>query len=129
LFSVSGRAQILSKPPVIKKQPIKKKKNPNLLESVLYENGFHFFTALETYTGITATSTVEFRERVDIIPIQSVMFHFDRQDFQKWFKNTIGDEELAKKISQIDAKLQDENLRKELSKVVQSRISELKQHP
>jgi hypothetical protein len=92
---------------------------------VPYENGFHFFTELGKYTGITATSTVEFAEKLQIVPIQSVTFHFQRQDFQKWFRNTVGDEELAKRIDQIRAWSSDENLRKELFKKVHARIAEL----
>jgi hypothetical protein len=44
-------------------------------------------------------------------------------------KNTIGDKELAKRIHQIKAGPPDENLRKELSKTLQNRITELQQHP
>ena len=90
-----------------------------------FENGFHFFTEHGKYTGINATSTVEFAEKLQIIPIESVMFHFQRQDFQKWLKNTVGDEELAKRIDQIKAWSSDENLRKELFKTVHARIAEL----
>jgi hypothetical protein len=60
------------------------------------------------------------------------MFHFQRQDFQKWLKNVVGDEELAKRIDQIrewPAWSSDENLRKELFKTVKSRIGELQQCP
>ena len=108
-----------------KKQTVEKHKNPNLLNSVPYENGFHFYTELGKYTGITACSTVEFAEKIQIIPIQSVTFHFQRQDFQKWLKGTIGDEELSKKIDQIKTWSEDENLRKELFKTFQNRIAEL----
>ena len=128
-FSISGRVHILSKTAITKKQTIEKPKNLNLLNTVPFENGFHFFTELGKYTGITASSTVEFAEKLQTVPIQSVTFHFQRQDFQKWLKNTIGDEELAKRIDQIKAGSQDENLRKELSKTVQNRITELQQHP
>jgi hypothetical protein len=109
---------------VTKKQTIEKQKNLNLLKTMPFENGFHFFTEHGKYTGITATSTVEFAEKLQIIPIQSVMFHFQRQDFQKWLKNTVGDEELAKRIDQIKAWSSDENLRKELFKTVHARIAE-----
>ena len=119
---------ILSKTTIIKKQPIEKQKNLNLLNTVPIENGFHFFTELGKFTGITATSTMEFAEKIQTIPIQSVTFHFQRQDFQKWLKNTIGDEKLATRINQIKAGVQDENLRKALSTTVQNRITELQQH-
>ena len=127
-FYISGRAHILSKTAITKKQPIEKQKNLNLLNTVPIENGFHFFTELGKFTGITATSTMEFAEKLQTIPIQSVTFHFQRQDFQKWLKNTIGDEELATRINQIKAGFQDENLRKALSTTVQNRITELQQH-
>jgi hypothetical protein len=101
----------------------------NLLNTVPLEHGFQFFTERGKNTGVTATSMVEFAEKLQIVPIQSVTFHFQLQDFQKWFKNTVGDEELATRIDQIKAGSQDEDLRKELSKTVQNRITELQQHP
>ncbi len=98
----------------------------NLPNTVPFEKVFQFFTELGKNTGITTSSTVEFAEKLQIIPIQSVTFHFQRQDFQKWFINVIGDEELAKRIDQINLWTHDdENLRKELSKTVQNRIAEL----
>jgi hypothetical protein len=128
-FYISGRAHILSNTATIKNHPIEKQKNLNLLNTVKFENGFHFFTELGKFTGITATSTVEFAQKLQTVPIQSVTFHFQRQDFQKWLKNTIGDEELVTRINQIKAGFQDENLRKTLSTTVQNRIAELQQHP
>jgi menaquinone-dependent protoporphyrinogen IX oxidase len=100
--------------------------NLNLLNTVPFENNFRFFTELGKNTGITARGTVEFAEKIQIVPIQSVTFHFQRQDFQKWFKNTVGDEELATRIDQVNLWTHDdENLRKALSKTVQDRITEL----
>ena len=113
----------------MKKKNIDKQKNSKLLNAVPFENGFHFFTDHGKYTGITAISTVEFAEKLQIIPIQAVKFHFQRQDFQNWLKNTIGDEELSERIDQIKAVSQDEELRKELFNTVQNRISELQVHP
>jgi hypothetical protein len=48
-----------------------------------YGKGFHFLTELGKNTGVTATSMVEFAEKLQKIPVQSVTFHFQRQDFQK----------------------------------------------
>jgi menaquinone-dependent protoporphyrinogen IX oxidase len=98
----------------------------NLLNTVPIEKGFQFFTEVGKNTGITASGTIEFAEKLKIVPIQSVTFHFQRQDFQKWFTNVIGDEDLAKRIDQINIWVHnDEKLRKELSKTVQNRIAEL----
>ena len=98
----------------------------NLLKTVPSEYSFQFFTELEKNTGTTASSTVEFAEKLQLIPIQSVTFHFQRQDFQRWFINVIGDKELGKRIHQINLWTHDdENLRKKLSETVQNRIVEL----
>ncbi len=98
----------------------------NLLKTVPFENDFQFFTELGKNTGINASSTVELAEKLQIIPIQSVTFHFQRQDFQRWLKITIGDEELAKRVDQINVwTYDDENLRKKLFETVQNRIAEL----
>jgi len=121
----SGCVHILSKTAITKKQTAEKPKNLKLLNTVPFESGFHFYTELGKYTGITACGTVEFAEKLQIVPIQSVTFHFQRQDFQKWFKNTIGDEELATRIDQIMVQPSDEYLRKDLFKTVNHRITEL----
>jgi hypothetical protein len=107
--------------------PMEKQESPSLLNTVPFEKAFQFFTELEENTGITASSTSEFAEKLQIVPIQSVTFHFQRQDFQNWFKSTVGDEELAKRIDQISVWVHDdENLRKELSQTVKNRIAELR---
>jgi hypothetical protein len=125
LFQV---VSILSKVTITKKQSLEKPKNLNLLNTVPFESGFHFYIKLGKYTGITACSIFEFAEKLQTVPIQSVTFHFQRQDFQKWLKNTVGDEELSKRIDQIKASSKNEDLRKELSKTVQNRIAQLQQH-
>ena len=127
-FPISGSASILSKTAIIKKQTIEKRNKLNLLNTVPFENSFHFFTEHGKDTGVTASSMVEFSEKLQTVPIQSVTFHFHRQDFQKWLKSTIGDEELAKRIDEIKAGFQEEDLRKELCQRVQNRIAELQQH-
>jgi len=97
----------------------------NLINTVPFEKSFQFYIEPGKNTGITASNTIEFAQKLQIVPIQSVTFHFQRQDFQKWFTNVIGDEELAKRIDQINVWTHDdENLRKKLSETVQNRIAE-----
>jgi alpha-amylase len=115
----------LSKIALVKKQAIEKPKNLSMLRTVLFEKGFHFYRELGKYSGITVNGMVEFADKLQVVPIESVMFHLKRQDFQKWFKNTIGDAELVKRIDQINAEFQNEDLRKALIKTVQNRIVEL----
>jgi len=106
-----------------------KMKGSDLLGQVPSECVFRFFVAVGENTGVTAASTVEFEEKLQNIPIESVNFHFQRQDFQRWLKDSVGDKILAKKIDNINLWAHDEDLRKELSNVVQNRIDELMQSP
>jgi alpha-amylase len=112
------------------KKPISAAAQPaKLLRSVPYESGFHFYTGIGNYTGVTATSLFEFVEKLQIVPVESVVFHFQRGDFQKWIKNTLGDEETAAKIEQLkkwSSWSSEETLRKDILKAVEKRLSELK---
>ena len=60
------------------------------------------------------------------IDSQSIKFHFDRGDFQKWLRTTVGDEELARIIDKLDKKIPEESLQEKLADIVQKRILELK---
>ena len=86
-FYISGCVNILSKIAITKKQTLKESERLKLLNTVPFESSFHFYTELGKYTRITASSTVEFAEKLQTIHMCSVTFHFQRQDFQKWFKN------------------------------------------
>jgi hypothetical protein len=70
-----------------------------ILRTVPYEKGFHFYTAHGNYTGETATSLHDFELKIQVVPAASVNFHIERHDFQKWISDTLGDTELAKRIS------------------------------
>ena len=97
----------------------------NILRAVPYEKGFHFFMTDGHYTGETAISLLAFAKDLESQDIQSIRFHFERGDFQKWIKTSIGDEELAKRIDSLTKKASDEDLRKQLSEVLQKRLLEL----
>jgi hypothetical protein len=57
--------------------------------------------------------------------MQSIRFHFERGDFQKWLRTTIGDKELAGRIDNLDKTVPDEPMRQQLAEIMQKRISEL----
>jgi alpha-amylase len=97
-----------------------------ILRTVPYEKGFHFFTAISSFTQETATSLEAFEQKLQIVPADSVNFHLQRGDFQKWIKDTLGDGELAKRVSLIKLTLPVEDLRKELLAILQTRINELR---
>jgi hypothetical protein len=96
-----------------------------ILSPVPYEQGFHFFMPDGHYAGETATSLCTLLRDFDRIDTQSIRFHFERGDFQKWFLTTIGDKDLAQRIDNLDRKVPEETLRQQLIKIVQKRISEL----
>ncbi len=97
-----------------------------ILNTVPYDQGFCFCIA-GNYTGVTATSLVEFAEKLKTIDLNSIKFHLQRNDFQKWIKEVLCDDELAEKINQIKTEqLSGENLREELLQTINSRITHLK---
>jgi uncharacterized protein DUF5752 len=96
-----------------------------ILSPVPYAQGFHFFMPDGHYTGETAMSLCSFLRDLGSIDLQSIRFHFERGDFQKWIRTTIRDEELAQRIDKLDKKLPEEPLQQQLTDIVQKRISEL----
>jgi hypothetical protein len=96
-----------------------------ILQAVPPDDGFHFCIENGVYTKVTAVGLADFAEKLQKIEINSVLFHFPRGDFQSWIKNTLGDEELAQRISKIKSNLDAENLRKQLEKLLYKRIIEL----
>jgi hypothetical protein len=90
------------------------------LRTVPFENGFHFYTAIGNYTGITATNLSEFDAKLQTIPKESIKFHFQRKDFQKWIQYTIKDAALAERISRIEGEQTAEGLRKEILRTVEA---------
>jgi hypothetical protein len=73
------------------------KKIAEILRTVPYEKGFHFYTASGNFTGETATSLEAFEKKLQVVPAASVNFHLQHGDYQKWIEETLGDDKLAKK--------------------------------
>jgi hypothetical protein len=97
-----------------------------ILRTVPSHEGFHFFKALGDSTGKVATNLTDFVEKLATVDIRSINFHFQRQDFEKWLKDIIGDSELSRKISSIGKETHGEKLRSEIIRIVKGRIDELK---
>lgn len=105
--------------------PINSEKAQKVLRVVPYAQGFHFFMSDGHYSGETAMSLASFLKDIEHIDFQSIRFHFARDDFQKWLRTTIGDDELAQRIDSINKAVPDELLVHRLIETVQKRISEL----
>lgn len=91
------------------------------LTDVPFEKGFHFCTDGGNYTGITAVSLADLVEKLKTIDSDSLDFHIQRNDFQKWVKDLFCDEELAWKIDRINHF--EDKLRQRLVNTVSSHIN------
>jgi len=103
-----------------KKRLIATTTSAKTLSTVPFENGFHFYTTIGGYTGITATSLSDFAAKLQIIPTESIIFHFQRKDFEKWIRHTIKDIALAERISRTNGEQSAEDLRKEILKTLET---------
>jgi hypothetical protein len=115
----------MTKPSHLKNSATAKSAAEKILATVIYNNGFHFFTSVGQYTGETAISLATFAKEIEVTPIESIDFHFKKADFQKWITETIGDAELGKSIGNIEKELNGEPLRKRILKTLNERVSEL----
>ncbi len=95
-----------------------------ILANVPFERGFHFMTEKKS-TGITAISLTDFASKIEIVDINSVLYHYPRGDFQKWIDDVLGDKELADRMCFVKQEISGERLRSQLLKIIQKRIREL----
>jgi hypothetical protein len=100
----------------------------NQLRTVSHAKGFHFYTALGDYCGVSAHSLEEFANALQYVCSASIVFHFERGDFQNWIREVICDAELAQSIDAIrtcERHLAAEYCRKEIMERVQVRLFQL----
>ena len=107
----------------VKKQLYAKPTSIKPLTTVSFENGFHFYTAIGNYTGITATNLREFTTKLELVPMESIAFHFQRKDFENWIRYTIKDAALAERISRTNGEQPTADLRKEILRTVEMTTS------
>ena len=105
------------------------KSSSKILAAVVEDRGFHFCFADQVYSMVTATSLSDFVEKLNGIDDRAILFHYPRGDFQAWIRDVLGDNELADRMCFIEPNPSGEKLRKDLQKMVQQRIKELKAIP
>ncbi|MCP8322360.1 MAG: hypothetical protein H3Z52_15695 [archaeon] len=96
--------------------------------SVPSDKCFFFYTGVgpDKFTGISACSLSDFREKVKTVDMKSLDFHIPRGDIERWVKDVLEDEELAEEIEQIRRlKLEGEPLRNRILNAIDFRIKEL----
>jgi len=116
----------MAKKPKAEKTVLDKATMSKIARTVPRHEGFHFFRGLGEPTENIATSLSDFSEKVQIADIRSVNFHFERQDFEKWIRDIIGDAELSRRIRKISKETHGEKLRNEIAQIVKGRLEELK---
>jgi hypothetical protein len=97
-----------------------------LLSPVPEERSFAFYIEVGVPTAKYADSLQDFRQRLLEVDPRSVAFHLEREDFQNWLREVVGDQELASDLSGLKgARLHPEELRSRVYEVVKSRCDEL----
>jgi len=85
-----------------------------------FEEAFHFYLGIGKPLNLSAFSLNDFCEKLAMLPLESLEFHFHRGDFKAWIREVIEDPELAKEIAEIKA--EGEDLRRRLIQVISERI-------
>lgn len=110
----------------------KKKRQPlevsagavKILRALNDKEAFYFYEDIGKPTGQSAKSLPDFLEKIKSVKLESLLFHLQRKDFQNWFKETLGDYELARKIEKI-LPSHNVDLRKKIYSTVENRMKEL----
>lgn len=125
LVSMSKKQQEMKKPQA-KKPQLDKATITKLLRTVPKNEGLELFKAPGDFTGKTATSLSDLHDKIKQVDIRAVNHHFKRREFEKWIRNNIGDEELARRFGRLDRELHGEKLRTQMMTLIKTRIDELK---
>ena len=97
-----------------------------ILRNLSREEAFYFFASIGNYIGESASSLREFLEKIGSVNTKSLEFHLQREDFEKWVNQTLGDPKLAARIKDLRSQnITGENLRSQLCLVVARRSKEL----
>lgn len=101
-------------------------KNAKILRTVESQETFYFYENIGRPTGEVARNLTELLEKIQSAKSESLMFHFQRRDFENWIEKILGDSKLAQELRQISSSNCNE-LRKNICKTIKTRIKELKQ--
>ncbi|NOK59941.1 MAG: hypothetical protein GFH27_549291n133 [Chloroflexi bacterium AL-W] len=62
---------------------------------------FYFCDGTGEYVGFTAANLWEFREALYIVPIDSLQYHSQRGDFERWIREVIRNDDLARQLAKL----------------------------
>jgi len=106
--------------------------NPNdVLRNLPANEQFHFFMNTSNYTGKSARNLNQFCKIITTINEESINFHFNRYDFERWIGGTLHDPTLARRINKLKnlitkEKMSEEKARTLLHNIAKNRLTELK---
>ena len=92
------------------------------------EKCFYFYTGVgpDKFTKISACSLSDFLEKAKRVDSTSLEFHVQRGDIPKWFKDVLGEAELAQEFDRLRTlNLHGEALRTRITKLIDARIERL----
>ena len=95
-----------------------------ILRNVSDAEAFYFYEKVGKPTGKSAKNLMDFLNTVNMIKLESLQFHLERKDFQKWFKETLGDHRLAERMEKLPL-ADNEELRTRIKEVLEYRLREL----
>ncbi len=91
---------------------------------------FHFYVDLGKYAGVSAVSYEDFLRAIKQVQVESLIFHLERGDFEKWAADVLKDKRLAEQMAKIRNRtlpgLASATLRDHLLRLVSNRLTELK---
>lgn len=99
-----------------------------ILRTVPPDKSFLFFEDVGRYTGTLATNLADFYENIKTIDIRSVKFHFERGDCERWIRETLHDNELARKLKRMKKSSSGEQLRNKILQSLGKRLDELQKN-
>jgi quinol monooxygenase YgiN len=100
------------------------KEATKILRTVSDEEAFYFYEAVGKPTGQNAKSLSGFLEKISSVKSESLLFHLQREDFQKWIRKTLGDSKLAREIGKLSSSNR-EDVRANIHSIIEKRIRKL----
>lgn len=98
-----------------------------MLQPFPIEKGFTFFYEFARPTQLTVHSLEEFHNALKVVDLQSLEFHMERGDFERWIRQVMGDDVLADGLKSVsDERLRGKPLRAKILGMVHRRIKDLK---
>jgi DNA-binding transcriptional ArsR family regulator len=82
---------------------VSKEKELLILAKNPQENAFHFYATIGKPLSLSSCDLQDFCDKISKVCAESIEFHFNRGDFEAWFK-FLGDHELCKKMELLKKK-------------------------